>query len=850
MPDRSPGSRGPSGSYARAAASPASDNALFRSVKVERGVQCILRPGMTLEKCTEAMEDLVGKGGILATEEEFGKAVFYLVNEELVHRALSRGVTVDNIFLPMELVTAPTQRIVLGHVKPFIPNEDLLPPLARLGQVRSEITAIRHKFKRRTLRTLISFRRQVFMQLEREDDVEGRFTVRHEGVDYQVYWSSERPRCHACREVGHFRRDCPAARNPREPTSGTSAAATSAPDPTPARAPAPASDPAPARDPAPAPHPAPTPVPTSTVGSVPAPLPVVQVGDGVESVRSKKAKGKSKHSKKRAFEAAELTPISSEVERGARGGAQADGAMETEGAAPSVKPAPVCSSSVKRRRERSRKRAGDVDAGESQEGVGIRVGVGSKPESSDVATSPAVDGVVVQKACDRPVCTNEAALEASTQDLQVSASLEASVPNSVRGDEAKLSHSQHQAAYESLGPKVPGSPLCLPPREDDILCTSTPAINDLQGVPGDCLSAVANVDEADATVEQAGSTGERICLAGDSAGGNLCITVCMQAASYGVRLPDGIMAAYPATLLQATASPSRLLTFIDPLLPLSVLSKCLSAYAGLEPAANSSSSSSSCTSCTPDKVDPLSAVRNDTAMILREIRLGASAWINSLLETRRVGGRPDALRKSCSEAALSRPCTSGSLLDSQHDYVMSRTCEEESSPSSSEGELAAGVVDGSSGAGPDLKLGAEDEEEEWTTGASKFPKGFQPLRSGSGNIELRTSAIESNPFMSPLLAPDHMLKGLPPVHLVACALDPMLDDAVMFARRLRAVGQPVSLRVIDDLPHGFLSLAPLCRETRDASRLCVEKIREVLQDQSRPPGHEADRLRDGALEDR
>ncbi|XP_072122379.1 hormone-sensitive lipase-like isoform X1 [Mobula birostris] len=347
-----------------------------------------------------------------------------------------------------------------------------------------------------------------------------------------------------------------------------------------------------------------------------------------------------------------------------------------------------------------------------------------------------------------------------------------------------------------------------------------------------------------------GSTGERICLAGDSAGGNLCITVCMQAASYGVRLPDGIMAAYPATLLQATASPSRLLTFIDPLLPLSVLSKCLSAYAGLEPAANSSSSSSSCTSCTPDKVDPLSAVRNDTAMILREIRLGASAWINSLLETRRVGGRPDALRKSCSEAALSRPCTSGSPLDSQHDYVMSRTCEEESSPSSSKGELAARVVDGSSGAGPGLKLGAEDEEEEWTTGASKFPKGFQPLRSGSGNIELRTSAIESNPFMSPLLAPDHMLKGLPPVHLVACALDPMLDDAVMFARRLRAVGQPVSLRVIDDLPHGFLSLAPLCRETRDASRLCVEKIREVLQDQSRAPGHEADRLRDGALEDR
>lgn len=47
-----------------------------------------------------------------------------------------------------------------------------------------------------------------------------------------------------------------------------------------------------------------------------------------------------------------------------------------------------------------------------------------------------------------------------------------------------------------------------------------------------------------------------------------------------MRVPDGIMAAYPATMLQSTASPSRLLSLMDPLLPLSVLCKCVSAYAG------------------------------------------------------------------------------------------------------------------------------------------------------------------------------------------------------------------------------------------------------------------------------
>lgn len=82
------------------------------------------------------------------------------------------------------------------------------------------------------------------------------------------------------------------------------------------------------------------------------------------------------------------------------------------------------------------------------------------------------------------------------------------------------------------------------------------------------------------TLSSSGWTGERVCLAGDSAGGNLCVTVSMRAAAHGVRMPDGIVAAYPATLLTVYASPSRLLTLIDPLLPLSVLSRCLSAYAG------------------------------------------------------------------------------------------------------------------------------------------------------------------------------------------------------------------------------------------------------------------------------
>lgn len=63
----------------------------------------------------------------------------------------------------------------------------------------------------------------------------------------------------------------------------------------------------------------------------------------------------------------------------------------------------------------------------------------------------------------------------------------------------------------------------------------------------------------------------------------------------------------------------------------------------------------------------------------------------------------------------------------------------------------------------------------------------------------------------------------------ASALDALLDDSVMFAKKLRAIGQPVSLTVVEDLPHGFLSLSQICKETQFASNICMARMREVFQ---------------------
>ncbi|KAK2119854.1 hypothetical protein P7K49_001240 [Saguinus oedipus] len=321
-------------------------------------------------------------------------------------------------------------------------------------------------------------------------------------------------------------------------------------------------------------------------------------------------------------------------------------------------------------------------------------------------------------------------------------------------------------------------------------------------------------------------------LGWDSAGGNLCFTVALRGAAYGVRVPDGIMAAYPATMLQPAASPSCLLSLMDPLLLLSMLSKCVSTYTGAKTEDHSNSDQKA--------LGKTGLVRRDTAMLLRDFRLGASSWLNSFLE---LSGRKsqkmseptaEPMRSSVSEAALAQPQPQDPLgTDSLKNLTLRDLSLRGNSETSDTPEmsLSAETLGPSTPSDVDFLLLPEDAGEEAEAKnelspmdrglgvSATFPQGFHPRRSSQGptQMPLYSSPIVKNPFMSLLLAPDSVLKSLPPVHIVACALDPMLDDSVMFAQRLRNLDRPVTLHVVEDLPHGFLTLASLCHETRQAA---------------------------------
>ena len=78
--------------------------------------------------------------------------------------------------------------------------------------------------------------------------------------------------------------------------------------------------------------------------------------------------------------------------------------------------------------------------------------------------------------------------------------------------------------------------------------------------------------------------------------------------------------------------------------------------------------------------------------------------------------------------------------------------------------------------------------------------------------------------VSPLLNND--LAGLPPAHIIAAELDPLLDEGQAYRDRLTAAGVPVSYAVGKALPHGYFNLTAVL----PGARKIVDETAIILGD--------------------
>uniref|UniRef100_A0A2R5LF59 Putative hormone-sensitive lipase hsl n=1 Tax=Ornithodoros turicata TaxID=34597 RepID=A0A2R5LF59_9ACAR len=360
--------------------------------------------------------------------------------------------------------------------------------------------------------------------------------------------------------------------------------------------------------------------------------------------------------------------------------------------------------------------------------------------------------------------------------------------------------------------------------------------------------------------EKLGWTGEEICVAGDSAGGNLVLALCLKAVQLGIRRPTGAFAAYTPVMLSMVASPSRVLCTVDPLLPLGFMLTCLHAYIGRAnndphtpttpsdrpPGSPDSGILSGSTSpksqgaqwplqvaaaASPQDKDNTSPVqdanRNIKTPLCRTknvLQLSISGELPTTYLTRYASQLPSPTQ---SQPTKENQYDDFVVLDMPQDVtfaVRNRCCRAVSPYLRKVAEMINdnGFFKEYIAANWQLLCGKAEKKRHaiavpWYKGPSRLDNKFRKMK-----------LLASDPFISPYLAPEWMLEKMPPCYFVGLHLDPTLDDLVMMSKKLKGANVPVHLEILDYLPHAFLNFLPFSKEAHDGSKLCVRMIKKAF----------------------
>ncbi|XP_033232111.1 hormone-sensitive lipase [Belonocnema kinseyi] len=307
-------------------------------------------------------------------------------------------------------------------------------------------------------------------------------------------------------------------------------------------------------------------------------------------------------------------------------------------------------------------------------------------------------------------------------------------------------------------------------------------------------------------------------LSGDSAGANLSLGTTLRCFELNIRRPDGIFMAYAPVWVEFVASPARLLCLTDPLLPFGFMMRCLKAYAAGNPKKLSA-----------ENLEDDENLKSETESFAE---ISESDLIALALSPNGDDDGPKI-------ASLPSDSTLNSVSLADVDGAQGPEVPEEKEAKSQEyiTRFLNLYKNSSLRSSFPVLNGNKDKDNEESKSKSWSLFGWNSTKTNGETfneeeinpLEEFVFSVPRDPLLSPYLASDNLLRKFPPVKILTVELDPCLDDCVMFAKKLKNLGNSITLDIIPGLPHGFLNFCLVSKEAGEGSELCVKRIRELME---------------------
>jgi len=125
---------------------------------------------------------------------------------------------------------------------------------------------------------------------------------------------------------------------------------------------------------------------------------------------------------------------------------------------------------------------------------------------------------------------------------------------------------------------------------------------------------------------------------------------------------------------------------------------------------------------------------------------------------------------------------------------------------------------------PATRLGAVAGARSTSTGYFLDAKAIERLHS----FYIPNGAKPDNPGLSPLEAKD--FSGLPPAYIVTAGFDPLRDDGIAYAEKLKKAGVPVMQVDYPSMIHGFFSMQGLIPLSNQAIAAAAHAVKKALDE--------------------